>query len=448
MRIGVLDCSDDDCRQITEVAESIGASVIVYRELPSAINAGADGLFVSWRADASVHTPLEAIRLSRAPVVILLDRYSPELRLKAFVAGAHDVLCSPVDPSELLAEIQSLSSDEPPAEAVRRAEFELIVEKLFVGVSISFKRCVEQLRKATLVDANVLLLGERGTGKEVFARALHRASHRSSEPFRGVNCAAIPEHLLESELFGSRKGAFSGAENLVGQFEAVGAGTLLLDEIGEMPFALQAKFLRVVQEREFQPLGSSKLLAFMARLVAATLVDPREAVSRGRFRADLIERLDQFRIVLPPLRERREDISLLARHFLRARSQGRPLEISVSAMRMLEEADFPGNIRELENTIIKAIAEAAPGTNILPQHLPRDLYRTRPVMVAADIWRIDESLKYSDAREQAAIEVDRIYLGRFLHENQNNKTEAAKAAHIDRKTFWDRWKRAGGKDEE
>jgi two-component system response regulator AtoC len=274
------------------------------------------------------------------------------------------------------------------------------------------------------------------------------ASHRASEPFRGVNCAAIPELLLESELFGSRKGAFSGAENLEGQFEAVKAGTLLLDEIGEMPLMLQAKLLRVVQEREYQPLGSSKVIPFNARLVAATLIDPHGAISAGKFRADLAERLDQFRIVLPPLRERREDILPLALHFLRARSQGRPLEISVSAVRMLEDADYPGNIRELENTMIKAIAEAAPGTIILPQHLPRDLFLPRTAAVPNAAWKIDESLKYANAREQAPIEVDHIYLGRFLRENDNNKTEAAKAAEIDRKTFTERWKRAARIEEE
>jgi DNA-binding NtrC family response regulator len=163
MRVGLLSCSDHDCREIAAVAESIGAAVIDLGAPSAVSDTDVDVLFVAWPADASARVPIETIRRSVIPVIVLLSRYSTDLRQKAFTAGARDVLCSPVDSAEIYAEFRSLNEEEPPAESVRRAEFERLTEKLFVGASSSFKRCVEQLRKATLVDANVLLLGETGT---------------------------------------------------------------------------------------------------------------------------------------------------------------------------------------------------------------------------------------------------------------------------------------------
>jgi len=207
------------------------------------------------------------------------------------------------------------------------------------------------------------------------------------------------------------------------------------------------KLLRAIEAREFQRMGENVNRAFSGRLVAATLVDLAEAVKQKTFRPDLEQRLDQFRIVLPALRERREDIPILANHFLQRRARGRPLEISNSAMEILMEADFPGNLRQLDNTILKAVASAHPRVVILPQHLPREIFdEVSPGSAAVKQWVIDDSLTYATARERAPVEVDRIYLGRWMNEFRGNKSEAARAAGIDRKTFAERWKQVVGEE--
>lgn len=447
MRLGVLACADEDQHLLQQVAIRLNIVLISFHGLPEALSGNIDALFVGCSGDASAHDPLEAVRKATIPVVFVSS--SSDLRRKALAAGASDTLIPPLDAREIEAEISSLDSAEGPAESFQRAAFEKATKELLVGISPAFKKCVDELRKVAFAgDHNVLILGETGTGKEVFARALHRCSNRSSEPFLGVNCAALPEGLVESELFGSRKGAFSTAENKMGQFEAVSAGTLLLDEIGELPMSVQPKLLRAIQEREFLPLGGVGVVRFHGRLIAATLVDLGDAGSKGRFRTDLAARLDQLRIRLPPLRHRREDIPLLARHILRAKAPGRPLEISFSTMRMLEEADYPENIRQLENVLIKAIAEASPSTTILPRHLPRELFEPRKTVVPGAVWKVDETLPYAEARDQAQVEVDRVFLGHALQEHNHKIIEAAPALGIDRKTFGVRWKRATGKEVE
>jgi transcriptional regulator with PAS, ATPase and Fis domain len=241
-----------------------------------------------------------------------------------------------------------------------------------VGESASWKQVLTQAAQVASTDTTVLLLGESGTGKEVVARFLHRASARSDGPFIALNCAALPEHLLEAELFGYERGAFTGAtQSKPGQLEQAGGGTLFLDEVGEMALPAQAKFLRVLQEREFQRLGGTRVLRTDARVVAATNRDLPQAMSRGQFREDLFYRLNVFAIHLPPLRDRKDDLLPLSEAFLAeyGRSLGRPpAGISRDARTRLLAYHWPGNVRELRN-ILERAAILCDGGLITAEHL-------------------------------------------------------------------------------
>ena len=208
-------------------------------------------------------------------------------------------------------------------------------------------------------DITVLIQGETGTGKELVARSIHDNSPRKTDPFVAVNCAAIPDGLIESELFGHEHGAFTGAiAQRIGQFEQANTGTLFLDEIGDMPPALQAKLLRVLQEREFQRIGGTSTISIDIRVLTATHRNLADTAKKNDFRSDLYHRLAAFQIVIPPLRERREDIPILAKHFLKryaATAEKSIRDISTDALQMLRQHDFPGNVRELENVIERAV---------------------------------------------------------------------------------------------
>ncbi len=227
--------------------------------------------------------------------------------------------------------------------------------------------------KIALSQASVLISGESGTGKELIARAIHYNSRRAKGPFIKVNCAALPESLLESELFGHEKGAFTGAQTLrQGLFERANEGTLLLDEIGEMPLVLQAKLLRILQEREFERIGGHQTIKVDIRVIAATNRDLQAMVKEGTFREDLFYRLNVIHLILPPLRDRREDISLLANHFLQkfsSENQRDIIDIDPMAMSLLTAWSWPGNIRELSNVIERAVVMNS-GPIIFSEDLP------------------------------------------------------------------------------
>jgi formate hydrogenlyase transcriptional activator len=228
-----------------------------------------------------------------------------------------------------------------------------------IGESPALKRILEQVQTAAPTDSTILILGETGTGKELIARAIHNLSSRRERTLVKVNCAAIPTGLLESELFGHEKGAFTGAiAQRVGRFELAHRGTLFLDEVGDIPLELQPKLLRVLQEQEFERLGSARTTRVDVRLVAATNVDLAQRVANHQFRSDLYYRLNVFPVVMPPLRERRDDIPLLVRYFAQkyARRMKKPIDsIPLKAMSALTEYHWPGNIRELENFIERAV---------------------------------------------------------------------------------------------
>jgi DNA-binding NtrC family response regulator len=310
-----------------------------------------------------------------APVLVMTAFGTVEEAVRAMKEGAADFLTKPVDTDHLLLLLDR-------AVERRRSRTELLLLKedyqrrfglpKVLGEDQALKDTMLSIQRAAKSEATVLLLGESGTGKELMSRALHQLSARAKGPFVAINCAAIPEALLENELFGHEKGAFTGATSRkMGRAELAHKGTLFLDEIGDLPLPLQAKMLRLVQEKQFERVGGVQTLTVDVRVVAATNRDLKEAVARKEFREDLYFRLSVFPVEIPPLRRRRGDILILAEAFLQryAREMGRKgLRLSDAAKRALVEHSWPGNVRELQNCLERS-AILCPGTLIEPEHL-------------------------------------------------------------------------------
>ena len=283
---------------------------------------------------------------------------------------------------------------------------------LIVGKSPAFERVLDLARRAAPTESTILILGETGTGKELFARSIHQSSSRSNKPKIRINCAALPQTLIESELFGHTKGAFTGAEtSRMGRFEAADGGTLFLDEIAEISLDLQSKLLRVVQEGEFERVGDNKTIKVDVRLIAATNTDLAAAVERGDFRADLYYRLNVFPIVLPALRDRSDDIPILANHFAIKHSHrlGRTFDsISPEFLQLLIRHDWPGNVRELESTIERSIIVSSGGI-LQPVQLSARRNRTKPR-------HVDELAQSAEVFDRSLRDAERQYIVRMLEE--------------------------------
>ena len=294
--------------------------------------------------------------------------------MRAFRLGAVDYVTKPFETEELLARVGTHIALRREIEAHRRskATIHLLVEEIrsdgdsMVGDSPALRRVREQIAQVAPTDSTVLIQGETGTGKELVARAIHENSARRERPLVKINCAALPRELVESELFGHEKGAFTGAiQQRRGRFELADGGTLFLDEVGELPLEAQAKLLRVLQEREFERVGGTRSLRVDVRVIAATNRDLQAEVSASRFRADLYFRLNVFPIALPPLRERRDDIPRLLQHFAAktARRLGRAMDgIAPAFIERASAYDWPGNVRELENLVERAMIMSSGGT--------------------------------------------------------------------------------------
>jgi two-component system response regulator GlrR len=353
------------------------------------------------------------------PVVIVTAHGTIPEAVAATRRGVFGFLTKPFDPKLLLdtvAEALRLSGAPSGAEHGWRTEL--------VTRSPAMESLLNQARRVALSDAAVCILGASGTGKELLARAIHRASRRSDAPFVAVNCGAIPEGLLESELFGHKKGAFTGAvQDRRGLFQAAHGGTLFLDEIGDMPLALQVKLLRALEERVVRPVGANEDVEVDVRLVSATHRKLEERIASGEFREDLFYRLSVVKLALPTLAERREDIPLLAGHFLAdfARRYERPrLALSPEAMELLVAAPWPGNVRQLLNVIEQAVALSA--TEVIPASLVRQ---------ALDAG--DSALTPLDEARRA---FERDYLARILKITAGNVTQAARLAGRNRTEFY------------
>ncbi len=326
---------------------------------------------------------LEALSKMRAllpdsPVLIMTGHGTLSTAVEAVRNGAFDYLAKPLSVEAARAALGralARGASRAALDGARRELADFPPETLLVGRSAAMQALYRQLASAAAADATVLLLGESGTGKELAARAIHLHSARSSGPFVAVSCAGLPETLLETELFGHARGAFTGAvASRIGRVEAADGGTLFLDEVGEMSPGMQAKLLRFLEARTFERVGESDSRRSDVRVISATNRNLSAAVRAGAFREDLGYRLDVLRIELPPLRERREDVPLLVAHFLSgAGGASRPAEISRDALSALEAHDWPGNVRELRNCLERAAALAGPGGAIGLDHLPGTL---------------------------------------------------------------------------
>jgi two-component system, NtrC family, response regulator AtoC len=310
-----------------------------------------------------------------------------------------------------------------------------------VGASHAMRTVYEMVARAAPSDASVLISGESGTGKEVLARTITQKSARSAGPFVAVNCAALPEPLLESELFGHAKGAFTDARTArEGLLSQAAGGTLFLDEVGDLPLALQPKLLRVLQERSIRPVGSDKEVPVDVRLICATNRDLEAAVAERRFRADLFYRINVIHIALPRLAARGDDILLLAQHFLTrfGRDRGEPVGLSPEAQRLLQAYPWPGNVRELANCIERAMVLAR-GRAVASEDLPEKIrdYRPSPTLATA----------LEPVELVALEEIERRYILRVLEAVHGNKSRAAQVLGLDRKTLYRRLERYGSASE-
>jgi len=319
---------------------------------------------------------LEAIRREGfdTTVIVITASGTVERAVEAMRAGAYDFLPKPLDPAHLEVVINKALERDSLREENRLLHSELDrLDRPLIGESQAMRELVRTAQQAAASNATVLLRGESGTGKEILARAVHRWSPRRNRPLVTVNCVALSEELLESELFGHEKGAFTGAhQRKLGKVELSHGGTLFLDEIGDIRPALQAKLLRLIQEQEFERVGGTRPIRVDVRFVAATNTDLERAMKQGAFRQDLYYRLNVVSLTLPPLRDRKEDLEPLARHFVEKYSAElkRPAKpISPTALGLLVEYDWPGNIRELENAIERAVVLST-GPEIAPRDLP------------------------------------------------------------------------------
>jgi len=371
------------------------------------------------------------------PVLIMTAYASVKTAVEALKAGAFDYLTKPLDSEELKILIEKALEHYH-----LRTENLVLKERLgdrfefsrLIGRSPKMKGLLDTLAMVAPTDATVLLRGESGTGKEVAANALHQNSPRAGGPFVKVSCAALPETLLESELFGHEKGAFTGAvSRREGRFKLADRGTIFLDEVGEMSPALQAKLLRVLQEKEFEPLGSDRTIKVDIRVIAATNRDLERDVREGRFREDLYYRLNVVPLMLPPLRERREDIPLLAEHFLalsREKNRKAVKRISGKALDALVRYEWPGNIRELENCVERAVIMA--GEDVL-----------RPADFPPQIGKLsgEEETDGFDIPEGLSLaEMERALIIKTLAETGGNRTRAAEILGINRRTLQNKLK--------
>jgi two-component system response regulator AtoC len=390
-------------------------------------------------------TALEPV-LAELPVIVITALGGSAAAIEAMRRGAYDYLTKPFDldevvltlqralkQRELAREIKALRArtgddDSDPRDNDTGAEPELI------GQSAAMREVYKSIGLAAATGAPVLILGESGTGKELVASALHRHSERSAGPFIRVNCGALPEGLVESELFGHERGAFTGADRQrPGRFERAARGTIFLDEIGELPLSAQVKILRVIQQHEFERVGGTETLKTDARVISATHRDLSKEVAAGRFREDLYYRLNVARIMIPPLRDRRDDIEALANHILRnveRRHGWRSLSLSREALAVIRERPWPGNVRQLENTLARAVISAR-GRTILPEHLETDEPADISISLPA------EAVGSMPLRALLA-EVERRAIERALTACGGNRTKTAEKLGISRRQLFDK----------
>ncbi|HZH90177.1 MAG TPA: sigma-54 dependent transcriptional regulator [Pyrinomonadaceae bacterium] len=424
----VAECAD--ARSATaEIARAPYRLVLTDLRMPH--GSGLDVLHAARSADPDV------------PVVVMTAYGSIDEAVQAMKDGAHDFLQKPVDSNHLLLLIGRALE-----QARLRTENILLREEWsrrygfprIIGESAAIKRAVAETQRVATTEATVLLLGESGTGKELFARAVHHLSPRRDQPFVAINCAAIPETLIESELFGHERGAFTGAtERRPGKFELATGGTVFLDEIGELPLAVQGKLLRVIEEKTVDRIGGRMPVPVNVRIVAATNRELQQAAEAGEFRRDLYFRLAVFPVQIPPLRERGEDVLLLARHFAAQfgkELRGREATLTDDALARLRAHAWPGNVRELENAIERACILADTSTlHPLDLSLPVTRVGASGAKSSETFAEMDLSGGLAEATERVVSFVERRKIAEALAAHAGNKTRAAETLGVSYKTL-------------
>ncbi|HKP45698.1 MAG TPA: sigma-54 dependent transcriptional regulator [Pyrinomonadaceae bacterium] len=408
---------------LNEIAATPHKLVLTDLRMPN--GSGLDVLRAARQADSST------------PVIVMTAFGSIDEAVQAMKDGAHDFLQKPVDSNHLL-----LIVDRALEQARLRTENILLREEWsrrygfprIIGESESIKRAVAETQRVAQTEANVLLLGESGTGKELFARAIHHLSPRRKKPFVAINCAAIPETLIENELFGHERGAFTGAaDRRLGKFELASTGTVFLDEIGELPLAVQGKLLRVIEEKVVDRIGGKAPVPVDVRVVAATNKNLKAAVDGGEFRGDLYFRLAVFPVEIPPLRDRNDDVIMLAIHFaaeLGKELRGREATLSDDATNALRGHRWPGNVRELENAIERACILS--DTLVLT---PSDLGLNNRTAGQDQSAAFELNGSLSEVTQRAVRIVEHRKIVQALQNNSGNKTDAAADLGISYKTL-------------
>jgi nitrogen regulation protein NR(I) len=395
----------------------------------------------------------------KLPVIMMTAYGTTQTAIEAMKLGAYDYVLKPLDVPKLKALIESALKAARDMREVVSYQPLLDTENYaegIVGQSEPMQQVFKLIGQVSQSDATVLVTGETGTGKELVARAIYHHSRRAEKPFMAINCAAIPENLLESELFGHEKGAFTGAgERRIGKFERCDEGTIFLDEIGDMPLATQTKILRVLQDGEFQRVGGNQTFHVDVRIIAATNRLPEELVAAKKFREDLYYRLNVVRIHLPPLRERPDDIPMLVDYFLQrlvrsGKTSGKVTKISADALKALLQSRWPGNVRELEN-VIERSAVVARGDSILLRDLPAEAAEPKAAVIPPEdlAAAIDAAvlqlyaLAKKDPKLRILAAIERELIARALAETKGNQVQAAKLLGITRATLRKRIEKFG-----
>ncbi len=444
-QILVIDDEKNIRRSMEIILKSEGYSVIsaesgeaamklIQKEQPDAIFLDVmlpkkDGLSIL-REIKATHSDIDIIMISGHATL--------GMAVEATKAGAYDFLEKPLQKEKILLILNHLFENKRIKDRYHRLKMEVKDEYQIMGISPGIEQLKEQLHKVASTDSKVLIQGESGTGKELAAWAIHEWSERRTQPFIKMNCAAIPEELTESELFGYEKGAFTGAhETRDGKFSQADMGTLFLDEIADMSLNVQTKVLRVLQDGNFERVGGKETLSVDVRVVAATNKNLEDLVSEGKFRDDLFYRLNVLPINIPPLRERKEDILILIDHFITrycTKNNRKPVEITNTALQKLQAYLWPGNIRELQNMVERLVIMTS-GNSITEKELPHYFFESQKVVSAGDL----ESLTLKAFRENT----DREYIKSTLQQCQGNVSEAARILGVERTNLHKKMKSLG-----
>lgn len=443
----VVDDKDSVRRMLADTLTSKGHSVEVARNGHSAVEKTKATRFDLVLTDLKLPEMdglevLSAVKENdpETAVIVMTAFGTIETAVSAMKMGAFDFLTKPFDPDHLGVLIErALENRRLLAEnSLLRTELaNRMGYNTIIGKSESMREVEKLVQKVAGSDTTVLFQGGSGTGKELFAAAVHHLSPRKDKPYITINCAAIPRELLENELFGSEQGAFTSSNRLkLGKFEIADGGTVFLDEVGDLDMALQAKLLRFLQQKTFERLGGTKEISVDIRLIAATNVDLKEAIDRKEFREDLFYRLSVFPIRVPPLSDRRDDIPMLAEYFVTkycTEMKKPPKKISKDALKLMDQYHWPGNVRELENTIERAII-LCEGRFITPDHLAIRIPSTQEI-------RLREGAGLKEVGQFAQMQAERAMILRVLDQTRGNKRKTADILKIDYTTLFEKLKR-------